>query len=272
MRRIIGAGVALGVSAVLLLGPVSPALAANPGEPLKIAVTLNGQNIKDATVPVDPGHPVELAVTAINNGSSVVRVRSIRLSGVALALTFFAYDTTVPFDVPAGGRATRTLVLDLADIDGQAIGLLPSSVEVLDSQRNVLGGASTVTDVRGSVWSVYGVFGLALLVLTALAWASALLALARHRLSPNRWRRALRFLPGGFGTGLVAVITLSVLRLVPPVPALEIPVVLGAAAIGLLLGYLTPHPGPRAPANPADDNTISLTTRRFDAATEGHTR
>jgi hypothetical protein len=84
---------------------------------------------------------------------------------------------------------------------------------------------------------------------------TALLALARHRLAPNRWRRGVRFLPAGFGTGLVAVISLSVLRLVPPEPAIEIPVVLGAAGIAFLLGYLTPHPVPHRAAGPVDDET-----------------
>jgi hypothetical protein len=271
MGRIIGAGVALGIC-VVLLGS-SPAVAAGSGEALKIAVTIDGQSIGDNTVAVTPGESVELAVTAVNTGSSSIRVRSVRLSGVALALTFFSYDIMVPFDVPAGGRATRTLELDLADLDGQAIGLLPTSVELLDSQRETLGSASTVTDVRGSLWSVYGVFGLAMLVLTALAWAAALLALARHRLSPNRWRRALRFLPAGVGTGLVAVVTLSVLRLVPPEPTVEIPVVLGAAAIALLLGYLTPHPGPQSVvAAPGDEVTVSLSTRSFESTTEGYSR
>ena len=60
-----------------------------------------------------------------------------------------------------------------------------------------------------------------------------------------------------FGTGLVAVITLSVLRLVPPEPAVEIPVVLGAAAIAFLLGYLTPHPAP-PPAVAESDTTVRL--------------
>ncbi|MET0135073.1 MAG: hypothetical protein ABW215_15945 [Kibdelosporangium sp.] len=270
MRRVIAAGVALAASAVLF-GGTHQAFADD--EPLRIAVAFDGKDIADNTVTVDPGRTTELTVTAVNNSDSTLKVRSVRVSGVALALTFFSYDTTVPFDVPPRDTVTRTLVLDFADLDGQAIGLLPTTVEVIGSQRESLGSAETVSDVNGSLWSVYGAFGIALLALTALAWASALLALARHKLAPNRWRRALRFLPAGVGTGLVAVITLSVLRLVPPAPAIEIPVVLGAAAIGLLLGYLTPHPvAPRTPSM-TDDPTIgmtgSMTTHRFDTTTEG---
>jgi hypothetical protein len=266
MRRVIAAGVALGVCAVLFGG--SPAAAA---EPLRIAITFDGKDITGNTVTVEPSKPVELTVTATNESDSVVKVRSVRVSGVALALTFFSYDTVVPYEVPARQTVTRTLVLDLAELEGQAIGLLPASVEVLDPQREVIGSSKTVTDVRGSLWSVYGVFGLALLALTAFIWATALVALARHRLSPNRWKRALRFLPAGIGTGLVAVVSLSVLRLVPPEPSVEIPIVLAAAAIGLVLGYLTPHPVP-PPAGPIgpDDPTIGMTTRRMDTTTEAY--
>ncbi|MBE1501568.1 hypothetical protein H4696_008668 [Amycolatopsis lexingtonensis] len=254
MGRVIAAGVALGLCAVVL---GAPAASADSGS-LEVQVSIDQRPIEDATVPIDPASQVELKVVATNSGTAPVKVRSVRLSGVALALTFFAYDTTAPFEVPARGSATRTFVLDLGDLSGQATGLLPSSVELLDAQRATLGEATTVADVRGSVWSVYGVFGLAMLVLTILAWAAALLALARHRLAPNRWRRGLRFLPAGFGTGLVAVISLSVLRLVPPEPAIEIPVVLGAAAIAFLLGYLTPHPAPPAVTPAEDGSTVRL--------------
>src|SRR2546423_5067797 len=222
MGRVIAAGVAWGLC-VLLLG--APPASAQSGS-LDVQASIDHRPIADATVPIDPANQVELEVVATNQGTAPVKVRSVRLSGVALALTFFAYDTTAPFEVPAHGSVTRTFVLDLGDLTGQATGLLPSSVELLDAGRATLGEATTVADVRGSVWSVYGVFGLAMLVLTILAWLTSLLALARHRLAPNRWRRGLRFLPAGFGTGLVAVISLSVLRLVPPEPAIEIPVVL----------------------------------------------
>nr|WP_232328462.1 hypothetical protein [Kibdelosporangium sp. MJ126-NF4] len=267
MRRVIAAGVALGVCAVLFGG--SPAAAA---EPLRIAIAFDGEDITGNTVTVEPSRPIELTVTATNEGDSAVKVRSVRVSGVALALTFFSYDTVVPYDIPARQTVTRTLVLDLAELQGQSIGLLPTTVAVLDTERNVIGSAKTITDVRGSLWSVYGVFGLALLVLTAFIWVTALIALARHRLSPNRWKRAIRFLPAGIGTGLVAVVSLSVLRLVPPEPTVEIPIVIAAAAIGLLLGYLTPHPipPPPPPHGGPDDPTIGMTTRRMDNTTEAY--
>ncbi|GLZ40327.1 hypothetical protein [Actinokineospora sp. NBRC 105648] len=265
MGRLIAAAVAL-VTAALVLG-ATPAAAQDADDPLRVTVTLDGQDITDRTVELVPTKPAEVSITAVNRGTKPQKVQLVRISGVALALTFFAYDTTLPFDVPAGSRVVRTFPLDVRDLEGQAIGLLPTSVELLSEDRQVLGTASTVADVRGTVWSVYGVFGLVMLGLTALIWATVLIGLARHRLSPNRFRRSLRFLPAGFGTGLVAVVTLSVLRLVPPEPEVEIPIVLGAAAIAMVLGFLTPHPVPPAPEVPADGHTVGMTTQLIDGET-----
>ncbi|WP_342752321.1 hypothetical protein [Actinokineospora auranticolor] len=250
------------MTAALVLG-ATPAVAQEVGDSLRVTVTLDGQDITDRTVTLDPGKPAELSVTAENRGPTAQKVRLIRISGVALALTFFAYDTNLPFEVPSGGRVVRTFPLDVRDLDGQATGLLPTSVELLAEDRTVLGGVDTIADVRGTVWSVYGLFGLLMLALTAAIWATVLFALARHRLSPNRFRRALRFLPAGLGTGLVAVVTLSVLRLVPPVALVEIPIVLGAAAIAMVLGFLTPHPVPPLPTPdaPLDGPTVGMTAR-----------
>lgn len=254
--------------ALLVLVP-SPALAEDHGEPLTVTVTLDGQDISDRTISLDPHRPAELSVTAVSTSGQSHRVQLVRVSGVALALTFFAYDTTIPFEVPASGRVTRTFPLDVRDLEGQAIGLLPTSVELLDRDRVVLGGVSTMADVRGSFWSVYGVFGLAMFVLTALTWAGALLALARGRLATNRFRRALRFAPAGIGTGLVAVVTLSVLRLVPPEPVVELPIVIGAAVVAMVLGFLTPHPVPPSPAEETpgvdeDGTTVAVVTERVE--------
>jgi hypothetical protein len=43
--------------------------------------------------------------------------------------------------------------------------------------------------------------------------------------------------------------------MVPPAPAVEIPVVIGAAIIALVLGFLTPHPSPEVAAD-RDDETM----------------
>jgi hypothetical protein len=205
---------------------------------------------------LNPAETARVSITVRNNTNTVQRVKTVRISGTALALTFFTYDTTVPFDVPPKSSETRSFPLEPTDLGSQAIGLLPVTVEVIDVQRDTIASVETTGDVKGSLWSVYGAFGLGVLVLTALSWAGALVALARRRLPHNRWQRAMRFLPAGIGTGLVAVITLSVLRLVAPSPTAEIPFIVGAAAAALILGYVTPHPGEQLP--PSEMDTVRI--------------
>ncbi|ONI90260.1 hypothetical protein ALI22I_13155 [Saccharothrix sp. ALI-22-I] len=225
------------------------------GDTVSIDATVDGTPVREDELLLDPSSSSSISVTVHNGTDTVRHVKTIRLSGTALALTFFSYDTTVPFDVPAKQSVTRGFVLDLGQLGTQATGLLPTELEVLDTNRDSIASIGTTGDVRGSMWSVYGVFGLAVFGLTVLAWAGALFALARRRLPANRWQRAMRFLPAGVGTGLVAVISLSVLRVMAPSPAAEIPFILGAAAVAFVLGYLTPHPSAdsEAPFNPPFD-------------------
>lgn len=239
MRRLAG-GAGLLLLCGIFLGSTQ-AFAAPAGE-VSIDATVDGKPVGSGQLLLDPDRSSQVSATVHNGTDTILHVKTVRVSGSALALTFFAYDTAVPFDVPAGQSVTRSFTLDLSDLGSQAIGLLPSEIAVIDTNRDVIATAAATGDVRGSLWSVYGVFGLGVLVLTALSWAGALFALARHRLPANRWQRAMRFLPAGIGTGLVAVISLSVLRLMAPSPVAEIPFILGAAAVALLLGYLTPHP------------------------------
>jgi hypothetical protein len=225
-----------------------PSNASAQGGSVLLEADVDGRPVGVGTLLLDPDKTAKISVTVRNNTSTPQRVKTVRISGTALALTFFAYDTTVPFDVPAKSSETRSFPLEPTDLGSQAIGLLPVTVEVIDPQRETIASIETTADVRGSLWSVYGAFGLGVLVLTALSWAGALIALARRRLPANRWQRAMRFLPAGIGTGLIAVITLSVLRLVAPSPSAEIPFIVGAAAVALILGYVTPHPGERQPS------------------------
>jgi hypothetical protein len=210
---------------------------------VQLEADVDGRPVGVGTLVLDPAKTAKVAITVRNNTNTPQHVKTVRISGTALALTFFSYDTTVPFDVAPKSEQSRSFPLEPSDLGTQALGLLPVTVEVIDQQRETIASVETTGDVRGSLWSVYGAFGLGVLVLTGLSWAGALIALARRRLPPNRWQRAMRFLPAGVGTGLVAVISLSVLRLVAPSPTAEIPFLVGAAAAALLLGYVTPHPG-----------------------------
>jgi hypothetical protein len=159
-----------------------------------------------------------------------------------MGLTFFSYDTRIGIEVPAGGHATRRYPLDLVGLRGQATGLIPARVVALDAGHDPVASQDLVVDVRGSSRSVYGAFGLAVAAFTGLSLAGALLALARHRLSPNRWRRAVRFTWPGIGIGLLLVFTLSAFRVFVPLPHRWVPIVVTSTITLFVLGYLTPTP------------------------------
>jgi hypothetical protein len=106
----------------------------------------------------------------------------------------------------------------------------------------VLAQENGVTDVRGSLRSVYGLFGLGVAFLTALSFLGALVGLARHRLPQNRWRRGLRFLTPGLGLGLVINFTLSATRVFVPEIGRWLAITFTCAVLFFVLGYLTPTP------------------------------
>ena len=234
----------------LLLGVAAVALDATPpaaaDEGVRIAATIDGRPARTAgerdPVKLRPKEVATLEVRVTNERTTQVEIRTVRLQGEVMALTFFAYDTSVNFTVAPGATETRTFELDLVGLGGQATGLIQGSVAVLDAERDMLASERLVVDVRGSLVSVYGLFGLALIVLTAVSLGGALLALARHRLPVNRWRRAVRFLTPGLGLGLLVVFTLSALRIFVPRPRLWIPILLVSGAAFFVLGYLTPAP------------------------------
>ncbi len=248
------------ISAITLYGLLSvtiPAEAADKAD-VRLDARVNGDKVDGKQFSLDPDEPTEIQLTVQNGSSSEVQVRTVRLSGTALGLTFFSYDTSVALTVPAGDSATQSFSLDLSDLSNQVTGLLPARIALLDADREVLAESEATADVGGSLVSVYGLFGIAVLFMTVLSLGAAFYALAKQRLPPNRWRRALRFLPGGVGAGLTAVITLSVLRLVAPAPVAEIPLVLAFAGVAFALGYLTPSPDDEAA--PASESTQETPT------------
>ena len=209
---------------------------------------------------LEPDRPLPLELTLTNRGSAPVQVRTVRLVGKVIGLKFFGYETTVSIGVPAGATVTREFALELGGLAGQATGLIPSSISVLDEDREELGSQRLVVDVRGSLRSVYGLFGVAVAVLTAVNLGGAFIALARHRLPTDRWRRALRFLPGGIGLGLTAVFLLSALRVFAPQANRWVPILLLTSAVAFGLGYLTPTPERDPEAGSAERAGRSSTT------------
>ncbi|ABG94992.1 hypothetical protein RHA1_ro03189 [Rhodococcus jostii RHA1] len=239
MRWLIALVIALGT--VLLGAP-----GAGAAESVGMTVTVNGQDIATAspTYPVrlDPHSPAQVTVNLDNATAAPVTVAAVDLSGHVLGLTFFSYHTAVGLTVAPGQTQSLDFELDLSGLDGQATGLINGTVTVRGDDGTVLADISTVTDVRGSLMSVYGLFGLALALLTALAVLDAVLGIARRRLHENRWRRGLRMLTPGVGIGLVLAFTLSATRVWAPTLDRWL-LLAGGFAVGFfILGYLTPTP------------------------------
>ncbi|MFD9669893.1 hypothetical protein ACFWAY_51545 [Rhodococcus sp. NPDC059968] len=233
--------VAMALGAAIFAGP-----SASAAEPVQMSVTVNSQDAASAgpTNPVrlDPHSPARVQMTLTNNTADLVTVGAVDVSGHVLGLTFFSYHTAVGLTVEPGQTQSLDFELEPSGLDGQATGLINGTVTVTDGDGAVLAETATVTDVRGSLVSVYGLFGLALAILTALAVLDAALGIARRRLHENRWRRAMRMLTPGIGIGLVLAFTLSATRVWAPTLDRWLLLAGGFAAGFFLLGYLTPTP------------------------------
>lgn len=248
VQRVVHRLAAAFIFAMVTIPVAAGALSAAPQRELRlVAAEIDGRDLSraDANRPIDlrPGEPAETRLVIENTGDEPLEVRSVRVEGRVLGLSFFSYETVLAMEVARGATEERTYDLDLIGLDGQATGLIPSRLQLIGADRDVLASTSFVADVHGSLRSVYGLFGLAVASFTALTLGAVALALARHRLPTNRFRRALQFLVPGLGAGLTATFTLSALRLVAPGAGIWVPLTAGAGAVFFVFGYLTPGTG-----------------------------
>lgn len=262
----------LGVGLVLLVATwlFTPSAAAR--EQLQATIELDGREASridiDEPLVLEADEPLEVRVGAVNPGSQQLLIRSVRLESTVMGLTFLAYETQVNFRVPASGSGDLTFGLDLLDLHSQATGLLPAEVELLDADREPITAVPLTVDVQGSLTSVYGTFGLAVLALTVLALALALIRLGWGWLPANRWARALQFAAPGLGIGLVLTIGLSTLRIFSPAAGSWGTLMVACGAIGFAIGYLTPTPEAVDPAD-VDAIVASGDTGEEDTAERG---
>ncbi|MFF0631625.1 hypothetical protein ACFYTS_03930 [Nocardia sp. NPDC004151] len=242
--RAVHAGLAAVVFAAAALLFAAPTASAAGG--VSVTATLDGRAIGGA----DAGNPVRLdpkkvslvVVEVTNKSSGPVSIRRVDLAGHVLGLNFYSYSTTVELTVGAGKTEKLTYRLDPAGLDGQATGLIGSDLTLVGQDGKPLAAVHTVVDVRGSLASVYGLFGIIIAVLTGLAIVDAALTVARHRLSANRWQRGLRLLAPGIGIGLMIGFTGSVARWWVPGTVLWLSLAGALAAVFFLAGYLSPTP------------------------------
>ncbi|WP_338773118.1 hypothetical protein V7968_16660 [Nocardia vulneris] len=243
-----GIGAVLGPMLLLtmLWGPAAPAAARPDG--VDMSANFDGRDIADTSVDdplrLEPGSTVRVAIELSNKTGAPVEIRHVDLAGQVLGLSFFSYSTAVELTIPPGGAESLRYRLELRGLEGQAVGFLGGELAVHGADSAKVAAIPLITDVRGSLWSVYGLFGIALAILTALAIADAALAVARHRLSVNRWQRGLRLLAPGLGIGLVFAFTASVARWWVPDTSLWLAFAGVTAAVAFLLGYASPTPEP----------------------------
>src|SRR5437763_670569 len=109
-------------SVVALMGTtISPAMSA-PSDTgrAQISAVVNGRNLDDVDnnrpLELAPNKPVQLTVTVHNPGPKDLLVKSVRLDGRVMGLTFFSFDTEVDLPVPAGGSGDRNFNLDLVGL------------------------------------------------------------------------------------------------------------------------------------------------------------
>ncbi len=244
-------------AAVLAAGPAS---AASSG--VTLSTTIGGQRVagSSASHPVKlyPNRPAVIDILVTNYQNRTITVNSVSLHGTVAALTFYAYDTSVHLTLGPRRATHLRYDLDLSGLDGQATGLIPATITIANARHQPLASQSMVTDVQGSLDSVYGLFGLALLILTALAVIGVVVSIATHRMPSNRWRRGLRMLTPGVGLGLVLVFSMSALSVWVPTPGTWFTVVLVFAVVFFVLGYLTPNPTVEG-EDDEDDDDLYLT-------------
>jgi len=213
---------------------------------ITVSATADGRSVSasmsNEPIRLRPGEPVDVAIELTNPTSAPVEVRQVELVGRVVGLNFFTYATSVDFTVPAANSDTFHYRLDLTGLRGQATGLIGGKLIIRDAAGDSIATVPMVTDVRGSVLSVYGLFGIALLVLTVLALIDAAFGIATHRLSANRWQRGLRLLAPGIGVGLVLTFSASVARLWVPDGGRWLLIGGLTAAAFFAIGYFAPVP------------------------------
>jgi hypothetical protein len=236
--------VALGVTSLLTLVPQAPAWAATSGP--RFGAVINGQPVSLSTdahpVQIYPDQTTIIHIAVQNTSSSTIHVAAVRLEGAVIGLPLFSYDTSVGLVIPPGRTKTLVFGLSVTGIGSQATGLVAGTLSLLGPNGNQLSTRSLVIKVHGSLQSLYGLFGLAVLVLTVSALALALVALARHTLPASRWLRGVRFFIPGFGVGLVLIFTFSALDIFTPGPSHWLPLLIACSVTGFAVGYLTPAP------------------------------
>lgn len=226
------------------LAAASAAPASAQAKSAAISVSVNGTNVKGMTEPLklDATALQRFKVSVNNPTSADIHVTTVSFEGKVVGLPVFRCEGLVSLVVPPGGAADQEFEMDSNCLKDQATGLMPARITVYDQNRTALDSWSLTLDITGSLKSVYGLFGIALAALTVLSLLGGLISLARHRLSPNRWSRAMRFAIPGIGLGFTIVFALAAAGIAVPTATMWIPIVGASFAVLGLFGYFSPRP------------------------------
>jgi hypothetical protein len=234
-------------ASLLGLGAVSAA-PARAADGVSFSATLNDRPVDriDSNNPLTmrPQDELRVSVAIRNDTSAPVEVRSVKVDGRVLNMSFFLYNTRIDRTIEPGETGRANVGIDISDLSEQATGLLPARIQLLDRDRNVLAEHIFPVDVRGSLTSTYGLFGILVAIITLLLLATALIRLAMRQLPENRWFRATRFAVPGIGIGMTLTFTLSALRVLVPGGSSWLAFIVVGGLVGLAVGFFTPGPAP----------------------------
>lgn len=235
----------LAASLSVLLSVAGPVGAQTTDDDIAFTAEIAGRDLAD----VDGNDPLELSAGEVevtveieNLGDDPLFVRAVSLEGSALGLDFFGYDVRVDMEIEPGGVDDRTFLLDIGDLEDQAVGLMPTRFTLVGADRQPLASEDLVVDVAGRATSVYGTFGLLVMAATGLLVIGVVYRLVTNRLPRNRWRRGVYFGVPGLGVGLCLTFGLSVLRVLSPESDLWTTLLVAGGIAGFVIGYLTPNP------------------------------
>jgi hypothetical protein len=172
---------ATAVALLAALLPATVALAAAPaaavttdlvaGPPgVTWGATIDGHDVASASgndpVRLPAGRDVRVDLAVSNDGAKPVTVRNVRLEGRVIGMSFYSFTTQVDLVVQPGETGERSILVDLGELGDQAVGLIPARLSLLAPDRSAVARQSIATDVRGSLISAYGLFGLAVAAIT----------------------------------------------------------------------------------------------------------
>jgi hypothetical protein len=273
-----GAVLSIALVPTAVTAAAAPAPATSAGS--TAVVLIDGRNASDYTadhpLSLMSSRPVKMYVRLTNAGhQDSLSVRSVRFQGRVLGLAFVSYETEVDLKAAPGQTDTRSYRLDLVGLNRQATGLMPARIQLIDDHGRVVGARSFAVRVHGSLWSAYGVFGLAVALLSLLLIVGAVAALVRARQHRRRVQRALTFAVPGVGIATFAVFLLSATGALVPTPPEWIAFLAMGGVLGLAAGASTPTPysggheaGASRPARPATDHPYSPLHSWKDAGLE----